>query len=141
MQKKQLIILAIILAIVIAGGSFYGGMLYGNSKSASTSAAARSGFAGRTGRGGTAGAGFTSGTIIAEDSSSITLELPTAAGGGSKIIFYSSVTPIGKMTSGTPSDLKNGINVSVTGTTNSDGSITAQSIQLRPATQAPASGQ
>ena len=89
----------------------------------------------RTGGGGN----FISGSIISEDSTSITLQL--AGNAGSKIIFYSGYNSNWKMASGTASDLSTGTNVSVTGTTNSDGSVTAQSIQIRPAGQGNASRQ
>ena len=137
MNKASKIISGIVILLIIAGGAFYGGMIYGKGQSTASTASARAGFGGMRGaRMGANGAGFTSGTIIAEDSSSITLQLPN--NGGSKIIFYSSSTQIAKTTSGAPSDLTNGTTVSVTGTTNSDGSVTAQSIQIRPSVQNPA---
>jgi Flp pilus assembly protein TadG len=132
MNKKSSIVIAIIVLIVVGGGAFYGGMLYAKSQSAASASAARANFAGRAGRTGVAGAGFTSGSIIAKDSNSITLQLPSSTG-GSKIIYYSAATQISKTASGTSADLANGVSVSVTGTTNSDGSVTAQSIQIRPA--------
>jgi len=130
MKKNILIIIAVIAILIVGGGAFYGGMIYGKSQSATASTALRTAFASRTGRDG-GGGGFISGSIIAEDNSSITIKLPN--NGGSKIIFYSPTTQIGKMTSRTSSDLTNGTNISVTGTTNSDGTVTAQSIQIRPA--------
>ena len=132
MKKSVLITLLVILAIAIAGGSFWAGMSYGNSQATTATATARANFAGRAGRmgGATSGAGFVSGSIISKDPTSITI---SSAGGGSKIIFYSNTTQIGKMTTGTADDLSTGKNVMITGTTNSDGSITAQSIQIRPA--------
>ena len=134
MKKSATITILVILAIIIAGGSFYGGMLYSKSQSSAASATLRAGFAGMRGnRTGAAGSGFTSGTIIAKDSTSITLQLPGTA--GSKIIFYSDTTQIAKTTSGTANDLTTGTTVNVTGTTNSDGSVTAQNIQIRPAGQ------
>jgi len=136
MEKKYKIIISVIALIIISGGAFYGGMIYGKNQAVSATTSARANFTGRTGRTGGApsgsGAGFTTGTIISKDNSSITLQLPAAIG-GSKIIFYSDATQINKMTSGTPTDLTNGTSVSITGTPNPDGSVTAQSIQIRPA--------
>jgi hypothetical protein len=129
MKKISLIVIVIIILLAVGGGAFYGGMLYGKSQNT------RAGFAGgsfqtRINRTGTNGSNFITGNIISKDSTSITLQLPT--GNGSKIIFYSNTTQIAKTTTGTSDDLTTGTVVSVTGTTNSDGSITAQSIQIRP---------
>jgi len=136
MKKSALITIIVILAILIAGGAFYGGMIYG--KSQNTRSGYPSGlsanFQGMRGnRTGTSGSSLVSGNIISADSTSITLQLPNNA--GSKIIFYSDTTQISKFASGTASDLTTGTTVSVTGTTNSDGSVTASSIQIRPAGQ------
>jgi hypothetical protein len=128
MNKKSLIIIAIVVLLVVGGGAFYGGMLYGKSQNTRPSYAGS--FQTRINRTGASGSSFISGNIISKDSSSITLQLPN--GSGSKIIFYSDATQISKFASGTADDLANGTSVSVTGTINSDGSLTAQSIQIRP---------
>ena len=74
--------------------------------------------------------GFTAGEIIAKDDKSVTVKLQN---GGSKIVFLSDSTEITKSAEGALSDLEIGKNISVNGTTNSDGSVTAHTIQLRPA--------
>ena len=122
-----------IVGIIILAGVFYGGMVYGKSQTTTPNGnvASTSGFPGTRTRGAGAGfAGATIGQIVSKDSTSITLQLPNNS--GSKIIFYSNATQISKMTSGTANDLTGGENISVTGTTNSDGSVTAQNIQIRP---------
>jgi osmotically-inducible protein OsmY len=135
MKKSALITILVILAILIAGGSFYGGMSYAKNRATAAATAARASFSGTRGTrtGGGMGDNFISGDIISKDATSITLQLPNS--GGSKIIFYSATTQIGKFTSGTANDLSTGVSVSVTGTTNSDGTVTAQNIQIRPAGQ------
>jgi len=133
------IILVFIGVVIIFGvGSFYGGMKYGQSKNP-LSNFSRQNFQnlspeqrqqlsqGRTG-GGT-GANFLNGEIISKDEQSLTIKLPD---GGSKIIFFSDSTEISKFVNGASNDLEVGKTISVNGTTNQDGSLTAKSIQLRP---------
>ncbi len=145
---NKLIISIIVVAIVVGGGAFYGGIKYTESKNPrrlsqvdfqslqNLSPEQRQqrlqelgmsggGFRGRDRNGG----GFATGEIISKDDKSITIKMRD---GGSRIIFYSDTTEVGKFVNGSASDLEVGKNVSVNGTTNSDGSITAQSIQLRP---------
>ena len=129
----------IIIAVIIAGGSFYAGMKYGGSQTSQTTRTRGAGtFAGtsnNTGTGGFArgaggaGGGLTSGSIISKDSQSITLSIQT---GGSKIVFVSPTTQIMKTAAGTLNDLAVGTNVLITGPTNSDGTVSAQSVQIRP---------
>lgn len=151
-MKKTLPII-LLAAVIIAGGGFYGGMKYGQTKGLQ-------GFAGGdfqelrnlspeerqqrfqelganadSASGGMRGAsriglGGVAGEIIAKDEQSITVKLPD---GGSKIVFFSDSTDIAKFATGTKDDLEVGETIMVNGKTNEDGTITAQSIQIRPA--------
>lgn len=149
---NKLIAIVIAIAVVVGGGAFFGGMKYAESKSPRSRVSqadfqnlqnlspeerqqrlqelgvnAGAGFrGGRTGR--QTGGGFTSGEIISKDDKSVTVKLRD---GGSKIVFLSNSTEITKSASGNIDDLEVGKNVSVNGSANSDGSITAQSVQLR----------
>lgn len=129
---KKLLPIIFITVIVIGGGAFWGGMKYAQVKS-STNGRGSGSFAngqrpGRMGGQGMRG-GFTNGEILSKDDKSITVKLTD---GGSRIIFFSASTTIGKIAPGTLSDLEVGKQVLVTGSGNSDGSMTAQNIQLRP---------
>ncbi len=82
-------------------------------------------------RGGGAGnGGFLSGTVAAKDSESITLD---TRDGSSHVVLVTPMTSVLKSVSGSMSDVSVGSTVIVSGTTNSDGSISANLIQLRPA--------
>jgi hypothetical protein len=139
MNNKNIIIVAIIVAIVFGGAGFYGGMLYGKSQ-ATNSNGQRLGMQGqfsqgnRTGSTGrrASGAGFVSGQIIAKDDKSITVK---SSDGGSKYILLSDSTVISKSATGTVNDLVNGGQVIVNGSTDPSGSIVASNIQIRPAGQ------
>ena len=142
-NMKKLIMIATVVAVAVGGGAFYGGMKYAQSQGGRGNFAnltpeqrqqlmANAGGAGfRTGtgqgRGGMNG-GFTSGEIISKDGTSVTVKMPD---GGSKIIFYSDSTEVGKFVNGMSADLEIGKNITINGTANQDGSITAQSIQIR----------
>lgn len=127
----------VVLGIIVLVGVFYGGMVYGKSQKPASPTGATA-FAGRM-RGGTGGlgaGGFTTGQIIAKDATSITVQLttggPTGTPSGSKIVFVDSNTKVSKQATGTLSDLAIGTEVSVTGTPNTDGSLSATAVQIRP---------
>ena len=145
MKKTLLTVLAV--AVVVGGGAFYGGMKYAQGRisqgfwegmaNINLSGQSPSGQGGlRGGRAGTTGTdgGFTAGEIIAKDDKSITVKLRDGLSGqgGSKIVFFSDATEISKFANGAAADLEIGKSVSLSGKANSHGSITAQSIQLRP---------
>ena len=128
----------IIVAVVFAGGGYW----YGTNSAQKTTTAGAGGFAGAgftrgAGRTGAAGGGATFGTIVATSPTSITIQMPnstsTTATTGSKIVLYDTSTMIAKTVAGSSNDLTVGTAVTVAGTANSDGSITATSIQIRPA--------
>ena len=142
MNKNKKIVF-VIVGIIVLVGVFYGGMIYGKGQSSTIGAAQnRAGqFGGARGvRTTGANGGFISGQVLSKDANSITVQLdngPTVAGAtatpaGSKIIFLDTSTAITKTATGSLTDLATGTQVSVTGTTNPDGSVTAKNIQIRP---------
>ena len=145
-------ILPVIIAVVIVGaGAFYGGIKYDASTSLQANVmqagtqglSGANGFpgaggqnaAGRTGgnaafaRRGAQGGNMVNGEILSSDDKSITVKIPT---GGSKIVFFAGSTKIMKSVDVAATDLTTGENVMVTGTQNTDGSVTATMIQIRP---------
>ena len=128
-------IIAIIIALLVGFGA---GMTYGKSGGTATTpqdtvggfGAGRAGAGGnRAARGGGFGGG-TSGEVIAKDASSITVK---TRDGSTKIVFVSGTTQVVKTAAGSQSDISMGTNVTAIGPANTDGSVNAQSIQIRPA--------
>lgn len=132
MNKKSLIITSVIVLLAVAGAAFYGGMLYEKSTSRPSFAFDRQGSLPANISGSSRQGGANMGEIISKDNGSITIKL---INGGSKIIFFSDSTEINKFANGDSEDLELGKNVTIQGTANPDSSITAQSIQIRPAVQ------
>lgn len=136
----QALAVALVAVLVAFGGGYYSGKTFGASQG-------RGQFAGQFGQNGgrTGGVngrnlnGFAAGTILSKDASSITVQLGGQGGAangsssGTRIVLLGNSTQVGKFSSGTASDLAVGQDVMVTGAPNSDGSITAQQVQIRPA--------
>jgi hypothetical protein len=128
----------IVIGVLVLVGVFYGGMVYGKSQipTRGTLTFDPNNMQSGMPNGGTKniknGAGFggiTSGEVISKDDKGMTIKLQN---GGSKIIFLSATTAVTKAATGSITDLTVGTQISVTGATNTDGSITAQSVQIRP---------
>jgi hypothetical protein len=138
MKNNTLIIACVLVAVLFGAGGFFGGMQYANAQRPSGGArfggalgANAQGFQ-RGGQGGQGRGGFggaAAGQVVSKDDKSLTLSI---MGGGSKVVYYSASTTFSKMASGSISDVTQGANVMVMGSTNTDGSVTASMIQLRP---------
>lgn len=126
-MKNNYLIVAV-LVIVFAGAGFYGGMKYQQSKLGDRQFMMRNG---QQSRNGNNRGGFrpVAGEIISADDKSITVKLQDDS---SKIILVNDKTVINKAQTVAKSELKVGEKVAVFGTENSDGSVTAQNVQLNP---------
>jgi hypothetical protein len=134
---KTPVIIAVVCVVAIA--AFFGGMTYG--KSTASKSAQVGVQTGQTGRGangqgfrgpngqGRANGGFVNGEVLKKDAQSVTVKLPD---GGSKIAFISGSTAVLKTATGSLADVIIGENVSINGNPNTDGSVTAQTISIRP---------
>ncbi len=119
-------------AVVVGVALFWGGMQYGSSSVSGNvfdRNGQRMGGAGRRG-GNFMSGGFVTGEIQSKDDKSITVKMQD---GSTRFVFFSASTKVSKSVDGTADDLAAGKQVTVGGTANADGSITAQAIQLRPA--------
>ncbi len=126
---NKIFISAAVAVIIALIGSFYDGMQYQKSKAGGRGAFA-AGAAGRAGAMRNAMGGFATGDILSHDDTGITIKMRD---GSSKIILVPASAAVLKSTSGSLGDLSVGQSVTVTGSTNADGSINAQTVQIRPA--------
>ena len=138
-EKNKKIILAVVVVVVLIT-VFCCGMFYSKNKTPNRGQFGQVGqnfdknnLGGVVGMIGLKGSGsfgnMTTGEILSKDAQSFTVKLKD---GGSKIVFYTDKTSIIKTTDGTLDDLVIGKNISITGAANPDGSINADSVQIRP---------
>jgi uncharacterized protein YneF (UPF0154 family) len=136
-MKKNLFVFLLLLVIVLVGG-FFGGIKYGESQALKnlTPEKMREVFQQRGGQffaqnqsqRQRAGQNFLSGQVISKDEKSLTVKLPD---GSTKIIFLSQSTQILKSAEGSIDDVQVGKEILVAGNQNTDGSLTARTIQVR----------
>ncbi len=155
MQNKKTIGL-VVGFVLVAVIFFFIGNQYGKSKNNAVTQNGNSALRNFTGgqnggqftggqRGARTSGGNVIGTILSKDANSITVQLNSFGGGnggasagtqtaqGSKIVFYTGSTTVMKTVDGTAADLTVGKMVTISGTANPDGSVNAESIQLRNA--------
>ncbi len=133
---------AIALCVAIGAAGFFGGMKYESYQTSKNRQAmmgqfggqrpngASGQFAGQRGSGrGVGGNRPVAGEILSTDGKTMTVKM---VDGSTKIIVLSEKVSINKASQAAKEDLKTGEKVSVFGTENSDGSLTAVNIQLNP---------
>ena len=111
------------LVIIIAAAGFYGGMWYQKNQTQASFANGANGQFGR--RFGGNGMMPVRGQVVNTGNNTVTVKLND---GSSKIVDLTAQTTINKTTTGSASDLKSGQEVTAIGMSNSDGSITAQTV-------------
>lgn len=136
-MRNVKVLVPIILVLVGLGVGFFGGFEYRNyqiRKNLTNGGENFQRFVGN--RNGTMGGqgnvmmrGGVFGTIFSIDSNGITVKLND---GSSKIVLFSSSTTFANTVSATKNDLKTGDTIAVFGASNSDGSVTATSVQINP---------
>ena len=141
MKDSKTLLVMFAVAILTAGAGFYCGIVYQKGK---TPKVGPNGFMARDfnrdgrnqmplpGSGGRMAGGMLRpvvGEILSKDDKSVTVKLQD---GSSKLVMLSSSTVINKAEKVDAGALIVGETVRVFGTTNSDGSVTAQDIQLNP---------
>lgn len=137
-MKNNLIMMVVIAVLVALVAGFFSGIKFQESKVSNRDANGGQ-FQNRRGGGngqGRLGNGFrpVMGEILSMDDKSITVKMQD---GSSKIVLLPDSVTISKTDTAAKSDLKVGEKVGVFGTDNSDGSVTAQNIQLNPMFRGP----
>ena len=146
MNRAVTIILGVLVVVVIAAGSFYGGMVYGKNQAETSLPAAGEGgefpgvrgqFGQRPGgQGGAEGGQFLreqGGMLFGEIQSIGSGELTVTDPNGEQITVYvADTTLIQKQAEVTLANLEEGETVIISGNRDDDGNITARSLQVSP---------
>ena len=131
-----MIIAAAVLIIVAAVGGFYGGMMFQKTQTSSFGTTGQNAFRqggnfraipGQNGQ----SSNFrpVRGQVISMSDNSLTVKL---SDGSTKLVVLSGNTNYLQSTKAALSDIKTGDTVNIVGTQNSDGSVTAQDVQINP---------
>jgi hypothetical protein len=147
MKRALQIIVGVLVVVAVAGGSFYGGMVYGKGQVSGTAArrqGAQAGFfaqgaqggqrTGQGAQGGTPRAGAPGGMLFGQVTEVRDgMLVVTDSNGTQTSVKVTDTTLIEKNASVTLTDLKVGETVMVSGSRGNDGAITARSVQVAPA--------
>jgi len=139
-MNKKIISIAVVAIVAVGVGAFYCGGAYQNKKIEAQKGERTNSFQSGVGGqqrpqggqkmgSGQGQGGFSGGEIISKDEKSITIK---GQDGGSEIVYFSETTQISKSAEGSFDDLMVGQQLMVAGKTNSDGSLAAENIQIRP---------
>jgi len=142
-MKQQALIVPAVVGIVALAGGFLGGMKYQQSKTPFMMNQQFGAFQGGMGmmgkniqggngqriRMGGNGMQAIRGEVIDQDDKSITVKMPD---GSSKVILFTGSTTFSKATTATNTDVKKGDAIVIFGSTNTDGSVAANTVQLNP---------
>ena len=137
MKRTVWIILGIVVLLLVAGGSFFGGTVYGKNQAQVALAARRQGgFGGANGDGqpgANARAGGQGGMFGQIDSIGDGVLVIKDNNGQQTLVKVTDTTLIQKLAAVKLTDLKTGETVIVSGSKGTDGVITARSVQVAPA--------
>jgi hypothetical protein len=136
-MKRWLIPVVAVVVIAVGVGCFFGGRATVSTTAkvpagfptsgAMSGSGAQGAYGAYAGRGGRGGGNMVIGSIIANDGTTITVK---TSNGSTKMVLFSGSTTISKTETGSASDLKVGQEVSVTGSTNTDNTVTATRISV-----------
>lgn len=145
-KSSKGIIVTVVIAAIVGVAAFFGGIKYQQLQPRNTAFGQFGGgrFAQGNGPQGTASGrrggfgGAVIGEVVSQDANSLTVKL---ADGSSKIVNLSGTTTYSKSTAGSVSDLTTGTRVAIFGSSNSDGSVTAQNVSINPMVRIGQNGQ